>query len=116
VEVATEDEARARAAELIRQRKWPCYFFDSDTSGEKPFEEFYSQSDVVNWERFSDIGVISAPIPDSAQQTRLEEFLKAIGDLRQSKHWSKADLVGRIKECCSELAHMDVDRFLDDKM
>jgi len=116
VETASEQEARARAAELIAQRKWPCYFFDSDTSGEKPFEEFYSEDDAVDWERFSDIGVISAAIPNSAQRTRLAEFLEAIAALRKSGHWSKANLVGRIRDCCPELAHIDVDRYLDDKM
>jgi hypothetical protein len=37
----SEDEARDRAGtKLIAQRKWPCYFFASDTTGEKDFEEF----------------------------------------------------------------------------
>jgi FlaA1/EpsC-like NDP-sugar epimerase len=116
VEMASEQEARAKAAELIPQRKWPCYFFASDTSGEKPFEEFYSQEDTVDWSRFSDIGVISAPIPDAAQQARLMEFLQAVNTLRKSGQWSKIDLVTRIKACCHELTHIDVDRFLDDKM
>ena len=116
VEMGSEDEARSQAAELIQQRKWPCYFFNSDTSGEKPFEEFYSQDDAVDWQRFSDIGVISAPVPDAAQQARLMVFLQAVDVLRKSGRWSKSDLVGPIKDCCSDLAHIDVDRFLDDKM
>ena len=35
VQCQTEDEARARVAELIPQKKWPVYFFGSDTTGEK---------------------------------------------------------------------------------
>ena len=35
-----EEEARNKCAELIKDKKWPCYFFDSDTTGEKDFEEF----------------------------------------------------------------------------
>ena len=116
VEVASEEEARGRAAELIRQRKWPCYFFNSDTAGEKPFEEFYSEDDAVDWNRFSHIGVISAPVPNAAQQGRLNAFLQALEGLRKAGRWSKADLVGQIRDCCPELAHIDVERFLDDKM
>jgi len=41
-ECATEDEARERAPELIAKKQWPCYFFSSDTTGEKDFEEFFT--------------------------------------------------------------------------
>ena len=41
-ECETEEEARGRCDELIKSKKWPCYFFhECDTTGEKSFEEFY---------------------------------------------------------------------------
>ena len=36
----SEDEARQKAKQLISTRKWPLFSFESDTTGEKPFEEF----------------------------------------------------------------------------
>src|SRR6056297_431151 len=54
----TEEEARRRSEELIEQGKWPCYFFNSDTTGEKPFEEFFTPDEKVDLERFSALGVI----------------------------------------------------------
>ena len=74
VEVTSEDEARGRAGELIAQGKWPCYFFTSDTPGEKPFEEFYSGDDAVTFKRFRDMGVISAPVAtgEVLQKCRLD--------------------------------------------
>jgi len=42
VPCASEEEARHRVGELIPQKKWPCYFFDSNTTGEKSFEEFHT--------------------------------------------------------------------------
>ena len=42
VPCSTEDEARSRVGELKSQRKYPVYFFKSDTTGEKDFEEFYT--------------------------------------------------------------------------
>jgi len=38
----TEDEARSKINELINKKQWPCLFFESDTTGEKGFEEFYT--------------------------------------------------------------------------
>jgi FlaA1/EpsC-like NDP-sugar epimerase len=40
-ECASESEARRRSLELIENKQWPCYFFNSDTTGEKDFEEFF---------------------------------------------------------------------------
>ena len=44
IQCATEDEARARVGELKAQHKYPVYFFKSDTTREKDFEEFYTQT------------------------------------------------------------------------
>ena len=41
LEVDSEDEARTCVTELSAKKKWPCYFFKSDPSEEKPFEEFF---------------------------------------------------------------------------
>jgi FlaA1/EpsC-like NDP-sugar epimerase len=116
VEVASEEEARASAASLIAQKQWPCYFFDSDTAGEKPFEEFHSEGDEVDWTRFSDIGVITAPSLSDGRRAKLEVFLRRIESLRGNGIWSKGELVAAIRDACPELAHADAGRFLDEKM
>jgi FlaA1/EpsC-like NDP-sugar epimerase len=41
-ECSSEAEARDKAEVLIAQKQWPCYFFKSDTTGEKDFEEFFT--------------------------------------------------------------------------
>ena len=69
-ECETEDEARNRCAELIRQKNWPCYFFNSDTTGEKDFEEFFTENEKLDLEKFSSIGVIkNDPNFDSGKLT-----------------------------------------------
>ena len=57
-ECSSEDEARDQAEELIAKKQWPCYFFKSDTTGEKDFEEFYTEKEDLDMERFDSIGVI----------------------------------------------------------
>jgi FlaA1/EpsC-like NDP-sugar epimerase len=113
--VASEDEARGRAAELISARRWPCYFFASDTSGEKPFEEFHGPGDAVDWDRFADIGVIAREAPDATVLARVEAFLDSVYSLRASR-WSKTDLIALIAAACPELAHVETGRNLDSRM
>src|SRR6056297_1968551 len=60
-ECDSEEEARSRAEELIQSGRWPCYFFNSDTTGEKDFEEFFTESETVHLDRFESIGVIENP-------------------------------------------------------
>ena len=37
-----------RAEELIANKQWPCYFFKSDTTGEKDFEEFFTDNEDLD--------------------------------------------------------------------
>ena len=116
VEVATEEEARGRAEELIARRKWPCYFFNSDTSGEKPFEEFYSGSDIVDMARFSDIGVINSPVPSPAETALLDAFLDRVQAFRARENWTLDELTQEIYAACPDLSHVRTGKFLDNKM
>jgi FlaA1/EpsC-like NDP-sugar epimerase len=70
VECATEDEARQKVTELKKQKKYPVYFFQSDTTGEKDFEEFYTDKETLDMKRFSTISIIkNEPQYDEAKST-----------------------------------------------
>jgi FlaA1/EpsC-like NDP-sugar epimerase len=114
--VDSEDEARARVAELAANRRWPCHFFESDTSGEKPFEEFYGTQDTVDFTRFRDLGVIQAPSLSATQHAEVSRFLEVIAQLRKRGHWDKATLVQAITQACPGLDHVDTGRTLDNRM
>ena len=43
---------------FIANKKWPCYFFKSDTTGEKDFEELFTDNEDLGMERFETVGVI----------------------------------------------------------
>jgi FlaA1/EpsC-like NDP-sugar epimerase len=116
VETASEDEARARAKELIPQGKWPVYFFASDTSGEKPFEEFYSAGDAIDWDRHGGMGVIKAPALTQAEIARLDHFLAQVSALRDGGRWEKGLLEQQIYDACPDLRHINTGRFLDSRM
>jgi FlaA1/EpsC-like NDP-sugar epimerase len=116
VPLSSEENARASAERLIASSKWPCYFFDSDTSGEKPFEEFYSDEDVIDWNRFFDIGVIQAPIPSTTENGRLRAFLDRVATFRAEGSWDLDALTNEIYNVCPEISHVRTGRSLDGRM
>jgi FlaA1/EpsC-like NDP-sugar epimerase len=97
-----------------RSNKWPCYFFASDTTGEKPYEEFYTAEDRVDLDRYRNVGVISQP--PWTDRERIERALAAFEQIRQGAHWRKEDMVEAIRIIVPELAHEETGRNLDQKM
>lgn len=116
VEVASEEEARSRVEELSALKKWPCYFFNSDTSGEKPFEEFFAEDDIVDWDRFEDIGIVKWQGVGENVYDRTQSFLNSYQSLRQSNHWERETVVSMIKEACPSLSYKDTGKFLSGRM
>jgi FlaA1/EpsC-like NDP-sugar epimerase len=110
----SEEEAREFMRKPREERVWPCYFFTSDTTGEKEFEEFYSEGEEPDWTRFVDIGVISnKDLPDDEL---LEEFLNGIEELRRKKQWTKAELVRLFNHALKNFSHKETFKYLDDRM
>ena len=113
-ECGTEDEARGRAAELIAQRKWPCYFFKSDTTGEKDFEEFFTEKEVLDMAIFESIGVIkNEPTFDSMM---LDDFVSRIGAMKQRGLWEKAEIVEIFNKMIPDFNHKETGKYLDGRM
>ena len=113
VSCATEDEARSRVDELSVQNKWPCFFFNSDTTGEKDFEEFFTDRESVDWDRFAEMGVVMND--GSPDVDMLRHFDDRIRTLRQTK-WTREDLVNLFHEVIPGFGHRETGRFLDGRM
>ena len=111
---ATEEEARESVKELVEKGKWPCYFFDSDTTGEKDFEEFFTEKETLDMDRFNSIGVIKkeAIVDDE----RLAKFKETITRLKRRGLWTKQELVELFKYMLPEFAHKETGKYLDSKM
>jgi hypothetical protein len=110
----SEDEARARVDELVPRKKWPCYFFESDTTGEKDFEEFYTDAEAVNWCRFEDIGIVQHYIEFS--EVALDEFTETIQRARKRGTWTKQELVELFDRTLRTFSHRETFKYLDDRM
>lgn len=117
---ASEEEARALANKLTHsigstgEQHWPCFITKSDTTGEKPVEEFFTEQEQVNWHTFSRIGVIqnTRQVDTSALDTFSEQLLR----LRQRGHWTRSDIIACVKNVLPDFTHKETGKFLDEKM
>ena len=112
---SSEDEARSRINELLPNKKWPCYFTTSDTTGEKPLEEFYGHEDMLNLDRFNAVGIIQQS-PVSVDRTVVEEFLKFVRGAKLRKWIKKEDYVAEFQNVIPSLYHVEKGKVLDYKM
>jgi FlaA1/EpsC-like NDP-sugar epimerase len=111
---STEEEARDRSYELIASKRWPCYFFKSDTSGEKDFEEFFTDNEILDMNRFQNLGVIKNEANFSS--ALLDNFLEVINELRAQKVWEKAPIVDLFNKMIPDFKHKETGKYLDGRM
>lgn len=114
----SETEAKAffnRKSEFVNHTSaYPVYFFQSDTSGEKSFEEFYTAVEELDMNRFQALGVITnAPCQDLGA---IEEMFRRLQSLFDSAAVSKQDIVNLIAEFIPNFEHVETGKSLDHKM
>ena len=110
----TEDEARELINTLPEQGKWPCLFTDSSTTGEKDFEEFYTDKETLDMDRFENLGVIkNSP---EFNENQLNDFSNTIHKFKSNMKWTKKEIVGEFFNMIPEFNYYDTGRYLDGKM
>ncbi len=110
----TEDEARKIALEKKNDGTWPCFFSSSDTTGEKDFEEFYTDKESVDFNRFETLGIVKNS--NRKNQKELENFLSGIEKIRVSENWDKKDFIDLFTSIVSNFGHNETGKNLDNKM
>lgn len=109
-----EDEARELIRTLPQQGKWPCLFTISDTTGEKDFEEFFTDKETLDLDRFQNLGVIkNKAVYD---QAKLELFTNTITGFKATKSWVKEDIINLFHQMIPDFGHKDTGKYLDSKM
>ena len=111
---STEEEARELASTLPNEGKWPCLFVDSDTTGEKDFEEFFTDSETLDMERFDNLGVIKSN--DTFDADLVAGFEQTISNLKQDESWTKDEIVALFFNMLPEFGHKETGKYLDSKM
>lgn len=110
----TEQEARDSAETLIKQKKWPCLFTTSDTTGEKDFEEFFTEKEILDMVRFENLGVIKNEA--NFDEIKLENFSKEISRMKSNKIWNKEEIVNLFHTMIPDFGHKETGKYLDSKM
>ncbi len=109
-----EDEARNLIKTLPNEKKWPCLFFKSDTTGEKDFEEFFTDNETLDMDRFENLGVIKNGA--DFDETLLNEFTQTIEKLQSDKAWTKEEIVKLFFKMIPDFGHKETGKYLDGKM
>lgn len=111
---ADEEEARQFFSKPSADKKWPCLFTASDTTGEKDFEEFFTEKEILDMESFFNLGIIkNAPGYDN---DRLDYFSEKIRQLKTDKKWSREQLVDLFFHMIPDFGHKETGKYLDAKM
>ena len=110
----SENEARELAKSLPSEGKWPCYFSPSDTTGEKDFEEFFTEGEALDLDRFERLGIVKSQM--HYDSTLLDDFTTQIAAMRSNQSWNKRDIVALFQALLPEFQHLEKGKYLDSKM
>lgn len=113
-ECLTEEEARVLVHTLPEKGKWPCFFTKSDTTGEKDFEEFFTDGELLDLNRFENLGIVKSNL--DFEDNKLESFLSEIEIMRKNKTWQKSEIVSLFHSMIQDFDHKETGKYLDSKM
>ena len=110
----SEEQAKNLALNLTESSPYPVYFFKTDTSGEKLFEEFYTSEDQVNFNLYESIGVVTNSLKPSFSE--MEVTIKEIETLFNRESYNKEDIIKIMNKILPNFNHIETGKSLDQKM
>lgn len=111
----SDQEAVERAEELKKGSKnYPVHFSISDTSGEKGFEEFYTDEEMVDMNRLSALGIVTdKEIPD---KKKIDILFEQLETAFENPMLQKEQIVEIMKDYLPNFEHIETGKSLDSKM
>ena len=116
IEMCNSDEEAIEKAVLLKQgsNRYPVHFSISDTSGEKPYEEFYTETEKIDMNRLQALGVVTNKgIPD---QGRINVLFQKLNRAFDEVTTTKDDVIAIMKEYLPNFEHIETGKSLDSKM
>ena len=110
----SEKEAKEMALNISDNSPYPVYFFKTDTSGEKLYEEFYSFEDEVNFNLYESLGVITNSLKPSFSE--MEQTIEEIDILFKRDSYKKEDIIKIMNKILPNFNHIETGKTLDQKM
>jgi FlaA1/EpsC-like NDP-sugar epimerase len=109
--VLSEQEAKDFDFEK-NPKKYPIYFFKTDTSGEKTYEEFFTEEEDYEVNEFDSLGYIKT----SEVEISFEEVEADFENVFINPNSNKADIVKVINKYVPDFMHIETGKHLDQKM
>jgi FlaA1/EpsC-like NDP-sugar epimerase len=113
-ECKNEEEARKLMITLPIENKWPCFFSNSDTTGEKDFEEFYVDGEKLDLNRFLNLGIVKSKL--RFDDSKLDLFTQNINSIKYKLDWNKNDILNEFIRILPGFDHKETGKYLDSKM
>lgn len=114
-ECESDQQAKRYAKEMAEQSEiYPVVYFKSDTTGEKDFEEFYTEGEKLNMERFTSLGVIEDT--QSRPTEEIDALFEELNTLFNRERFTKNDIVEVLKRFIPNFEHEEKGKNLDQKM
>lgn len=111
---SSEEEARDFAKNNTNRKYWPCLFTPSDTTGEKDFEEFFMADEIVDMDKYLNIGIVKKTSAYDIQA--VEHFRSEIQKMKQNLSWDKDEIVSLFHKTIPGFGHQEKGKYLDGKM
>ena len=115
LECSSDQEAIEKAQDLrTGSRLYPVHYSVSDTSGEKAYEEFVTETETADMNCFRSLGVITGKeIPAREGIRRLFDELTALFEAPET---TKEEVVRAMKAYLPNFEHIETGKSLDSKM
>jgi FlaA1/EpsC-like NDP-sugar epimerase len=110
----SEEEARSFLLRSTNSIEWPVYLFESDTMGEKQYEEFYTESEMIINDKYEDIAAVQ--FSSFKSDTEIEYFLKNVSDVNLSSLNARETLIRHFSEFISDFKHNNSVKSLNERM
>jgi FlaA1/EpsC-like NDP-sugar epimerase len=110
----SEEQARELMKTLPDEGKWPCLFTPSDTTGEKDFEEFFTDRETLDLQRFKNLGAVKNGFVDNEEKLQL--FEQRIAAMRSNSNFLKEEIVSLFHQMIPNFGHEEKGKYLDSKM
>ena len=114
----TEEEARSFFTDSqqlkAKSQQWPCLFTKSDTTGEKDFEEFFTENEMLDMDHFQSLGIIKNELENF--DGPIDYFEHSIRSMKARKSWSKQEIVDLFHYLIPDFGHKETGKYLDAKM
>ena len=110
----SEREARLMVNQGLKSNRWPVFLSESNTTGEKELEEFFTMEEATILDRFMDVGIVSNS--STVSRDVLNSFFLSIDEIRNQGSWDREQIIEVFRTVLPYFNHLEKNKFLDQKM